>query len=568
MAPDDINVKKSSLIVFGNKRLLAAVLVIQVALLGVIGLNAMGLNLLLIQGIIGFIYLTFIPGILILRLLNVDICKLTNFLYAIGISVIFIILIGLSTNLIYPLFSINDPLSTGPMLVTITVIITLLCFLVYKQNNTECLSFNADDLFSLNAPYLFLLILPFLTLVGAYATHYYFNNIILLFVLTILAIVPFFVAFDKIPKKLFPLAVFVIFLSLLFHNSLSVPYTAGRDLTTEYYYANLANLNGIWIPGSAIILNSVVDNIMLGPIYSKLLGIDLTLILKTLYPFLFALVALILYQVFKKQTNDKIAFFSCFFFASIGVNYEELLATLKHPISVFFISLFILLMVDADINLKKRAFLAILFITGLVFAHYGVPYVFMFSSLAALVLIRLAQGLGTFRIKKPLTSYYLFAFFASLLFSWSLYTSGSTGFDLIVKLVDTIFKSLLEFFSPIERGGIFYSTIVLPGIGWEILRILHFITIFLILVGFASKLLEKLKNKEKGSNFNTEYFFYSVAFLGWLAASIIVPTIVGGHSLGTARMYGLGILFLAPFCILGWQKMVTSAYSLLKILIK
>ena len=69
------------------ERFLKVVLAIQFALWAVIGLDAVGLQIPILRQFIGFIYLTFIPGILILCVLKLH--KLGNIetlLYTVGLS--------------------------------------------------------------------------------------------------------------------------------------------------------------------------------------------------------------------------------------------------------------------------------------------------------------------------------------------------------------------------------------------------------------------------------------------------------------------------------------------------
>lgn len=58
------------------KKFLTVVLAIQLAVFGIIGLDAIGLQIPILRQLIGFIYLTFIPGIIILRILKLH--KLAN----------------------------------------------------------------------------------------------------------------------------------------------------------------------------------------------------------------------------------------------------------------------------------------------------------------------------------------------------------------------------------------------------------------------------------------------------------------------------------------------------------
>ncbi|MGZ8893015.1 MAG: hypothetical protein ACXW1R_08840, partial [Halobacteriota archaeon] len=81
----EIHIKLSDVSV---QNLLAVVLSLQIALWALIGLNVLGISIPIVQPLIGFIYLTFVPGFLVLtalRLRDLDIVEIA--LYAVGLSV-------------------------------------------------------------------------------------------------------------------------------------------------------------------------------------------------------------------------------------------------------------------------------------------------------------------------------------------------------------------------------------------------------------------------------------------------------------------------------------------------
>lgn len=552
------------LIRFNDRKILMAVLVVQVAVLSIVFFSTVGVGLPPVIAVFSFCYLTFVPGVLVLQILGVRICELSSILYAIGISLVFLAIVGLFISLGYPLIGILNPISPATLIATITAIIILLCLIVYNQKNTLRFSFEIKNFVSLDAWTLLMLLLPFLTIIGAYITHFYNNSVLLFLVLAIIASIPILVAFDKIPKKIFPLVAFVIFLSLLYHNSLSVPYLSGRDSQLEYYYANLVHLNSVWNPQAKAQINSLPCDVILPSIYSNVLRIDLTWISKLLYPFLFSLTSPIIYQVAKKQTDEKTAFFSCFFYSSLAINFEEILETPKQQVATFFTCLLVLLMVDSDLAPRKKAFLAIVFSVGLIFSHYGVPYVLLFSSFLVLFLLYVSKKLRDNGTKKCacLTTLPFVLFVGVFSLSWFMYTSANAGLSVIVWIGKTIVENIGELFSPVYRGGVYYIKTGLPGLEWEILRLLHYVTIFFISVGLLDAVLLKLRNKERVKRLHNEHLFYSVSFYLWLVASIVIPVIASGRTLGTARMYSLSLVFLALFGILGGAKTLRYAFSL------
>ena len=541
---------KNLAISLDNRKIAIIALSIQIAFLGVLGLNWVGLEIPILRETLGFLFLTFVPGILILQLLSLDFSKLNTWLYGIGISIAFVIFVGFFSSLVYPFLGIHSPLSLEFLTITIATITTLFFCLIYKRRKRifPSLSFNIE-IYPLSTS-LFLILLPVLTALGTLFVHYYSNNILLIILLITIALIPIFAVFNRIPEKFFPLAVFTIFVSLLWHNHLfAFPYLSGRDIQIEYYYSNMVSLNSRWFPSFPENRNnSLLGDVILSTIYAKISGISLAWIVKLLYPFLFSIGLLALYQAFKTQMDKKLAFLSCFFFASLGINYESLSATMKHPMTVFFISLLVLLMVDRSINITAKKILSLPFAIGLVVSHYGVPYIFLFSSIFVLACTFLAEK-SKLSMHNPLTTTNFCALFAVLTVSWFLYTSGSAGFQVVVRLGKNIVRSISELFAPIERGGVYYLISQLPSWEWEVLRILHIITQLFMVIGIFSVVYQKLAREE--SRINNEFLFYSLAFLGWLAASVVIPAVIGGHSLGMPRMYGLSVIFLAPFCIIG-----------------
>ena len=87
------------------KKFLEVTIAIQLAMWSVIGLNVIGSHISIIRPLIGFIYLTFIPGIIILRILKLH--KLGNIetlLYTVGLSIATLMFTGLFMNTVYPFF--------------------------------------------------------------------------------------------------------------------------------------------------------------------------------------------------------------------------------------------------------------------------------------------------------------------------------------------------------------------------------------------------------------------------------------------------------------------------------
>jgi len=78
---------------------------------------------------VGFVFLTFLPGFVILHAIGVKNDSVTvGFSLSVAVSIAFVMFIGLLINNLYPLLGISAPLSTLPLMVTISAL-TLTIFI-------------------------------------------------------------------------------------------------------------------------------------------------------------------------------------------------------------------------------------------------------------------------------------------------------------------------------------------------------------------------------------------------------------------------------------------------------
>lgn len=555
---------------WGIEKFLRVVLAIQLAMWGVIGLDAIRFQIPIIRQIISFIYLTFIPGVLILRILRVHKLNIIeNILYSVGLSIAFLMLTGLFMNAIYPYFGISKPISLFSLIITLTIATTVLCILAYKRDKdfSDPTYLKMKNLFSL--PALFLILLPFFAILGTYLVNFYHSNIILMILIPVIALIPILIIFNKfIPKNLYPLAVFAIAITLLFHTSLISIYISGWDIHYEYYFSSLVIKNSIWDSTIPINVNAMLSIVMLAPIYSIISNISLAWIFKIIYPLLFALVPLGLYRVFQKQTDDKIAFLSYFFFVSFFIFYTEMLGLARQQIAELFLVLLILVMINKKMDEMKRSFLFIVFGVSLAVSHYGTSYIYMFCLISAWLILALAMNpemqklMSNFRSKfsrkkehtggipVPLKAYSrirptFVLLFITFTLTWYIYTSSSVAFDAIVHIGNHIISSIsTDFLNPeaAQGLGLIIGETVSPLHSAS--KYLHLISQFFIFVGLITLVL-----KRKEMKFEKEYRAFCYVNFAICFAGVALPYFA--NVLNTSRLYQITLIFLAPFCVIG-----------------
>jgi len=558
-----------------NSKYFIIVFVFQIAIWGIICFDFINFQIPLIRQIIGFIYITFIPGSIIVRLLKLKNLNITeNLLYIVGLSITTLLLLGLLLNTILPYFGIFNPISLIPLLISISLLVTCLSFLSYFLDKNFSI-FNIKDtkkLFSSTS--LFFCLLPLISIFGTYFVNSNNNNILLLFLIIIITLIVLSIGFGRfITKSYYPLAIYTIAVSLLYHRSLITSFLTGWDIQHEYFLSNLVTTNSFWDPSIPYMTNGMLSINMLAPIYSIIIDLNLIWIFKIIYPFLFAFVPIGLYIIYKKQTNGKIAFLSCFFFISFPIFFTEMLGLARQQIAELFLVLLILLMINKNINIIKKSFLSIFFAFSLIVSHYGLSYIFMFSLIFASIIFLFPRYLTfklingrilnilnkyitklknisqtSFQIKNTILNPSFVILFIILQISWNTYVAQSASIYAVTNIGREMTNSIItEFLTPTSTEGlgiITGATTESLSLLHQVTRYLHLITLFFIAMGIVATLIRKDERKiDKGyASFSYIYFFIGVI-------GVILPHFAS--SLNTTRLYQITLIFLSPFCIIG-----------------
>jgi len=511
--------------------------------------------------VIGFLFLTFIPGYIILRILNTtDLNKTEVVVFSAGLSIAFLMLVGLLLNELLPLLGIPRPLSLlSPLIITINSFVFIGSILVYlKGKNFDFHFFETPNLFRLA---IFLSILPILSIIGAMYVNLYGNNILLL--LTIILILFLFIisvlAKNSLVSKSYPLIIFIIATSLLLHASLISNYIVsfGSDNPIEYYIFKLTESDGRW--RSAFIYSwdigygkiySMLSITILPTIYSALLNIDPTWIFKIVYPLIFSLVPLALYELYRKNLGEKRSFIAVFLFMAQNVFYTEILGLGRQMIAELFFVLLLLVVLNKKPSSLMRALLFIVFSFALVISHYALAEIFLLFISAAWIFLLLTK-----QFNRNITITIIVAFF-TIAFAWYLYTSSSAVFTSFVSYGRYLYERLDELFNLRTR-----QKTVLMGLGlepppsiWNMLgRLSAYLTEILIVVGFVKLIFDEKRQTRKGN------IIFAIVAMLFLFALIFVPGLA--NLMNMTRFYHVLLIFLAPLCVMGAETIVQLIFK-------
>lgn len=535
------------------KKFLSVVLIIHTTLICLIFLESIGFEIPIIRPLVGFVYLTFIPGFLILRILGVNSGdSIENVLYAVGLSLSSLMFVGFVMNAFLPFFGIYNPISEYWIIFALNVFIILLTVISYFINKNKFSTPKA--VVDSSSRLIVLLLFPCLAVIGTFILDSTNNNLLLLIQLILISVFPLLVALEKIPSKLHLPSIWAISISLLFHNSLPSMYPRLTDNVFEHPYASRVLSVGFWNSQDPGKLNAMLAITVVLPMFSEVCQLSLNSVFKVIVPFLYSLVPLALYIVFKKQTTEKIAFFSSFFFISFYEFFTWAGLTMKTVCAGLFLALFLMVVTNDRIKRSTKKTLLIIFSFSLAVSHYGTSYIFMFCLLAT-IFLTLLLGMAKYgKNKGSITIDFVILYFAFAI-GWYIYTNFSPFFT-FTKLFEHIVSSIMEFVL-IPRGGYAYYVLTSKfSLSLEMVKILCGLSAFFSVIG----VLNEFYTKE--FNFNDDFKKLSLTFVG-VGAMVFL-----GHLSGAAtpdRIFHLVMFCLAPFCVIGGIIVFKNLIEILKI---
>jgi uncharacterized membrane protein len=558
------------------KRTIQVVVVLQLALIGSVGIDTFVTPLPLLRPVIGSVFLLFVPGILILRIFKLHaLGSVRTLVFAVSLSITTLMFTGAAISTAYPYLGIGQPLAELPLLITINVVVDALCVAAFLRDREYSKPDFVDARAVLSPATVGLCLIPFISIFGTYLMNLSGINAVLLMLLVLIAVLAILLTYrSDVPRHLYPLAVFVIALSLLYYSTLTSKYLWGWDINVEYYLSSLVASAGTWNPTLSAFQNSALSTVMFSPILSIVCGTSVTWVFKAIYPIVFALVPVGLYLVFQRQTNDKIAFLSAFFFVSVTEFFTELSYIPRQQIGELFIVALIILMLDKHLP-KKNPALSLIFAFSLIVAHYSLAYIYIFLMLIVVILTALgtpavqklrkkmrllplnsksavSPSEAKIQIGSQLTTLTFVFFFIVLSQAWYMYVAGGGVFYVAANDLHVIGSSVFtDFLNPNTPSGLGVLTAATSSPLNDLNKYLYIITQLLIVVGIIALVLKRTRTK-----FDHEYSLFALAAFLMLIATLLVPFVSG--PLNTSRMFQISLIFLAPFAVIGGLTIVRA----------
>ena len=572
---------------------------LQLSVWLILGLDAVGVHIPILRELLVLIYLFFVPGIILLRVLRFhELNVIEAMFYTVGLSVATIMLTGLFINTIYVYGLTQTPIALVPFIATISGVVVALCFLCYRRDRDYARSTTFDVRVALSPLAFSLLLLPFVSVFGAWLFNVHGTSVGTAAVLLAVAALILACAFTRwVPEQYYPLVIGAVALALLLRNALITNELWGFDIQYEHYVAQTVVSNGFWgapaiLDRNIMNLNSMLSIAMLAPLLSIATGLSVAWVLKLIIPLLFAVVPIGLYRLYEKQTSAHIALFGVFFFVVTFSFYTEMLAMARQEIAELFVVALLLLLVDKEMRRAPRYLLFGLFGFSLIVSHYALTYIFMFCFILGWLALVMMERVDVRALTQRLTrnrepgsskprflrprrlrssntcmSATFVIGLTSIAAVWYRFANNSQPFDQFVRIF-TMTLGYLGLRGPLAQLGGANNTSDLPApsvisraSGFDTTGIqsilayklpLHQVTEFLILTAFIIVIVGiffALKEQSQ-LKFSNEYLAFSGAMVVVLYLCLVQPNFAA--NLNLSRFVHISQIVLSVFLVLGF----------------
>ena len=518
------------------------------------------LDISFLRQILGFLFLTILPGILILQILKLNkIGNTEKVVLSVGLSISFLMFFGLLINNLSLNLAYKSPLSTVPLLICFNLAAIALILVVYRVNKNAIFSFPGINLSTSEKAFLVVpAIFPALSIFGMHIMNTTDNNIILMF---LLFLIPIYVASvcvfnQKFPKRMYPVVIFLISISLVLMFALRSNHIIGADRHTEYYFFQTTLNNLHWSISGHSALDACLSVSILPTIYQSILNTNQEYLCKILIPLIMSISPLIIYVLSKKYIGERYSFLAAFFFISQRTFVSNPGGRTK--VAIFFFALAMMVLFSDKIDPLKKRILFIVFMASCMVCHYSTTYIFFFIILGTFIGIGILSK--KYNVKKVVSLTIVILFFSMIFFWYSQVTE--TAFNAGVGFIETTFKNLQEFFILESRGtgeALLGKDIGEKGLPHKIEFVFTWLTFALIGIGIITLIrrykemsFPELKFKKPDflrDKFEVGYFVIALACSGLLVVMVALPFIAVGYSMD--RLYAVAITILSVFFVIG-----------------
>ncbi|MBA3788858.1 DUF2206 domain-containing protein [Patescibacteria group bacterium] len=338
-----------------------------------------------VLNIVGFLFLSLVPGLLTVFALEIKNLPFWGYLVVIiGFSILELMVSVLLGNTLLPFVGVARPLDRPFLLFDIYLLVSILMGIVWlrvKDIEIQCKPYvlfdTARDAVIALTPILFVI----LSVLGAIHLNDGGSGIITLIMLGSMALyIPLLVRqSDSADKNVIPTALFFMTVSLLFMTSLRGWYVTGHDIQRETQVFQLAKTSGLWsMAAYRDAYNACLSITILPTLFTNLLRVLDQYVFKIFFQIFFALCAVLVYLIGLRWTSARNALLGALYFIAFPTFFSDMPFIVRQEIAFLFFGLMLYIIFEPGISLRLRRALFVIMGIGVILSHYSTTYTILF----------------------------------------------------------------------------------------------------------------------------------------------------------------------------------------------
>jgi glycosyltransferase involved in cell wall biosynthesis len=336
-----------------------------------------------------------VPGVLLLRALTAEAEAVKRFpLYVLCGSIAVMMVSGLLVDLIGPGVGISRPLATVPLEVSLAAVCVLLTFVAVIRKAPMVRDYMPGSIPLARA---WPLLLPLIAWVGATRLTNGDGDTVAIVAVAVTGAALLVAVWASARWSVSQTAVLIYgaSLALMWGFSLRGHFVYGFDISSEYQTFTQILHAGRWHAAHHNDAYGAMLSLTVFPsMLTKLTGASPVLVLRAIYPLMFALFPVAVYLLATRALRLRFAYLAVLFIVVQNYLFQQLPAIARQEIALLFFVCLVAALLDSRLRTSSQIGLVFVLALGLVLSHYGTAYLTV-ALLAGALILELARWLIT-----------------------------------------------------------------------------------------------------------------------------------------------------------------------------
>jgi uncharacterized membrane protein len=330
-----------------------------------------------------------IPGFLLLRTITKEVRNRWEVLsFSLALSILILMVGGLILNTLHHL-GLHRPLGSLNVFITFDLISLILIVLSKKltlPSTKSARKISLEQVFVTIA----ITIIPILAIAGAIRLNNGGSNIFTMIMFGAVAALFLWLLFRKNLKPLYPYAVIMFGIAVLYSTSLRGWSVTGHDIQHEFEVFRFTNLASYWNVNFPVRdpYNACLSLTILPTVIDKMTHIPAPYVYKIVFQTIFGVGLAPIYLLIKRLKNSRSGLIGSLIFISFPPFFNDMPFLNRQEIAFVFFSL-MLLACFSKIKSRSKTLLTTLLLIGIILSHYSSGYVTLGMLLFAFIIYKL-----------------------------------------------------------------------------------------------------------------------------------------------------------------------------------